>query len=483
MFHQKLKHGLLAGTAAGVLFAGPALAQQEQCAQRLDEIEQQVAQAQLDQTRQSEINDVIEGARLLAESDDQEGCMNVVAELDDLMATLEESGQLQASQGGQQDQQAQAGDQHGDTQQQAQGGAQQQDQGATSQQAQTAGQEQGQSAQQQEQTEVTARVTIDQPQPQVLVKQKPPKITVRIPKPIITVRLPQPEVQVQMPDPEVQVEQVDPDIQVVMGQPDLQVQGTQAEREEGQQQVPADVQFERDQQQQAEVEVQTEEPEVRVEQEDANVQVSQSDRPQDQQSRQQMTDASQQGGKEDQASEETQQAMGRDQGDRTSQSGDEVGEADMESLQPGDSADQQQAAAGDEQEAQAGDGQQAMSQEDTAESRDQQMAATDQEPVQDNPLAVMPASDVIGSEVRNAEGDTVAEIVDLVKRQGQDDLYAVLSVGGFLGIGDKEVVVSLDELDVGQNGEIVMANASEEQLTQMPEYEAEGYEKVSQLSQ
>ena len=72
----------------------------------------------------------------------------------------------------------------------------------------------------------------------------------------------------------------------------------------------------------------------------------------------------------------------------------------------------------------------------------------------------MPASDVIGTEVQNAEGETVAEIVDLVKEQGAEDLYAVLSVGGFLGIGDKKVVVPLEELDVDQEGEIVMANVT-----------------------
>ena len=49
----------------------------------------------------------------------------------------------------------------------------------------------------------------------------------------------------------------------------------------------------------------------------------------------------------------------------------------------------------------------------------------------------MPASDVIGADVVNADGDTVADITDLVKRTGEDQLYAVLSVGGFLGIGDK----------------------------------------------
>jgi hypothetical protein len=60
---------------------------------------------------------------------------------------------------------------------------------------------------------------------------------------------------------------------------------------------------------------------------------------------------------------------------------------------------------------------------------------------------------------------------------GSSDL---LSVGGFLGIGDEKVVVPLDELDVTQDGKIIMANASEDQLKNMPSFEEEGYETAQQ---
>jgi hypothetical protein len=475
MFDQRLRRALLAGTAAGVLFAGPAVAQ-EQCTQRLDQIEQQLGQAKLDPQRQSDINHVVEGARLLADTGDEEGCMNVVAELDDLMTTLQEADRLETAQGGQQAEQAQAGGQAeqagetsgplmtqtGDQSQTGQQGQAQTQAGAepapgdtsagqmtqTGDQPQAGDQQAGNRAQAQE--EVTARVTIDQPQPQVVVKQKPPKITVRIPKPIITVRLPKPEVQIEMPDPEVQVEQFDPDIQVVMGQPDLQLQGTEAQGGQGQQQVSADVQFERDQQQQPEVEILTEEPEVRVEQEDANVEIAASDEPQGQQ-----------------LTEGQQQAL-----------------AAPSNEQPTPTAKEQldESAGADEPE---GQPQPTQARQEAQPERD--MAATDQEEqvqvTEENPLAAIPASDVIGAEVKNQDGDTVAEVVDLVKRQGQEDLYAVLSVGGFLGIGDKEVMVPVNELQVSQDGEIVMVNASEDQLKEMPEYQEEGFESTAQLEQ
>ena len=93
----------------------------------------------------------------------------------------------------------------------------------------------------------------------------------------------------------------------------------------------------------------------------------------------------------------------------------------------------------------------------------------------------MPASAVIGAEVQNQEGDMVAEIVDLVKRPGEQDLFAVLGVGGLLGIGEKQVVVPLNALQMGQDGEIIMLDASESQLKDMPAYREEGFESMARL--
>jgi hypothetical protein len=119
--------------------------------------------------------------------------------------------------------------------------------------------------------------------------------------------------------------------------------------------------------------------------------------------------------------------------------------------------------------------QQAAEEQEEEAGTEQQTAATGE-----SPLAAMPASDVIGADVVNAEGETVADIVDLVKKTGEDQLYAVLSVGGFLGIGDKKVVVVISELDVTQDGQIVMASASQDQLKNMPAYDQEGYETAQQ---
>jgi PRC-barrel domain len=82
--------------------------------------------------------------------------------------------------------------------------------------------------------------------------------------------------------------------------------------------------------------------------------------------------------------------------------------------------------------------------------------------------------EVLGAPVVNENGDEVGEIHDVVMKDKA--YYAVLSVGGFLGLGDKDVAVPLDELKLGEDEAYLMSAQTEEQLEQMPAYEATQYE-------
>jgi hypothetical protein len=77
--------------------------------------------------------------------------------------------------------------------------------------------------------------------------------------------------------------------------------------------------------------------------------------------------------------------------------------------------------------------------------------------------------------VVNANGEEIAEIEDLVVDQNQTH-YAILSVGGFLGIGDKKVAIPLDKLQLGEEETYLMSAETEEQLEQMPEYDEQQYQ-------
>jgi putative membrane protein len=82
--------------------------------------------------------------------------------------------------------------------------------------------------------------------------------------------------------------------------------------------------------------------------------------------------------------------------------------------------------------------------------------------------------EVLGATVVNDKGDEVGEIKDVVMKNNA--YYAVLAVGGFLGIADKNIAIPLDELKLGEDEAYLMSAQTEEQLEAMPAYEATQYE-------
>jgi putative membrane protein len=91
----------------------------------------------------------------------------------------------------------------------------------------------------------------------------------------------------------------------------------------------------------------------------------------------------------------------------------------------------------------------------------------------------MPPEDVIGSQVVNANGDEIGEIKEVVADHNRDQ-YAIVSVGGFLGIGEKDVAIPLDQLEPGAEQSHLLSASTEEQLEQMPVYEEGQYQSLSQ---
>lgn len=82
------------------------------------------------------------------------------------------------------------------------------------------------------------------------------------------------------------------------------------------------------------------------------------------------------------------------------------------------------------------------------------------------------ASEFIGEDVTNGKGETVGSVDDLIVSQGDQVLYAVISVGGFLGIGDKLVAVPYEELKIGAKDVdgLVMYDTTKEKLKAQPEF-------------
>ena len=90
-------------------------------------------------------------------------------------------------------------------------------------------------------------------------------------------------------------------------------------------------------------------------------------------------------------------------------------------------------------------------------------------------VAALTAEDLEGSYVYGANDETVGEIGALVMGDNGEVGQVVINVGGFLGIGEKPVAVTWDELQIMKNAEgddfRIYIDSSEEALEAQPEYQ------------
>ena len=80
------------------------------------------------------------------------------------------------------------------------------------------------------------------------------------------------------------------------------------------------------------------------------------------------------------------------------------------------------------------------------------------------------ASKVIGSSVVNDGNETIGKIDDLLVTRDGKEPYAVLSIGGFLGLGTHMVVVRYDSLKFADK-KIVLPGGSKDGLKMLPAFE------------
>src|SRR5450631_2134320 len=78
-------------------------------------------------------------------------------------------------------------------------------------------------------------------------------------------------------------------------------------------------------------------------------------------------------------------------------------------------------------------------------------------------------SKVVGSTVVNEANETVGTIDDLIVTPTEKVPFAVLSVGGFLGMGTKYVVVPFNTLQV-RDKQMVLPGATKDSLKALPEF-------------
>ncbi len=89
---------------------------------------------------------------------------------------------------------------------------------------------------------------------------------------------------------------------------------------------------------------------------------------------------------------------------------------------------------------------------------------------------ILSSSSIIGTKVFNNLKENIGDIKDLMinLQDGRID-YAVLSFGGFLGMGDKLFAVPLEAFDVHPENETFQLNVSKEKLEQAPGFDKDNW--------
>lgn len=85
------------------------------------------------------------------------------------------------------------------------------------------------------------------------------------------------------------------------------------------------------------------------------------------------------------------------------------------------------------------------------------------------------ANDYIGKSIYNAENKSIGDVNDLILTEGGGIVAAVIGVGGFLGIGEKEVALPMDKItmarDAQNNNEVRLTTTeTAEALQAAPEF-------------
>lgn len=85
-----------------------------------------------------------------------------------------------------------------------------------------------------------------------------------------------------------------------------------------------------------------------------------------------------------------------------------------------------------------------------------------------------PASEMIGTVVRNSAGENIGDVNELILANDGKVRAVVIGVGGFLGMGERDVAVAFNALKISRdqdNDEVIMIDATRDTLSNAPQWE------------
>ena len=96
---------------------------------------------------------------------------------------------------------------------------------------------------------------------------------------------------------------------------------------------------------------------------------------------------------------------------------------------------------------------------------------------------VLSATSLIGDDVKNTKGENLGDIKDIMIDLDSGRIeYAVLSFGGFLGMGDKLFAVPFEALRVDTADECMILNVDKEKLKSAPGFDKDEWPNFADSS-
>lgn len=83
-----------------------------------------------------------------------------------------------------------------------------------------------------------------------------------------------------------------------------------------------------------------------------------------------------------------------------------------------------------------------------------------------------------GADVMNAAGEEIGEVEAVLLDPATDAPVVILSVGGVLGIGDKEIAFPYSDLTITGDEIVLNTDMTEDEIEEMPEYDEAAYEEL-----
>ena len=80
----------------------------------------------------------------------------------------------------------------------------------------------------------------------------------------------------------------------------------------------------------------------------------------------------------------------------------------------------------------------------------------------------MTVEELDGVAVHNPQGERIGQLDDVLQERGGEAMAVSLDVGGFLGIGEKDVLIPVDDLTASAEG--IVIDMTKAQLEALPAY-------------